>query len=109
MPAIPRVLSVLRRAAELRRQATARALLTLARRLELGVVGRNLFDGVMVGVAAGLVGAALFAGFEYFQRGVLEEQADARAQMTGRIVAAPGIAETPTKFDPAVIVEYYSR
>ena len=31
------------------------------------------------------------------------------AQMTGRIVAAPGIAETPTKFDPAVIVEYYSR
>lgn len=31
------------------------------------------------------------------------------AQMTGRIVAAPGIAETPVKFDPAVIVEYYSR
>jgi small subunit ribosomal protein S4 len=31
------------------------------------------------------------------------------AQMTGRIVAAPGFAETPVKFDPAVIVEYYSR
>jgi CIC family chloride channel protein len=75
MFAIPRVVSVLRRAADFRKQAIARALLTLARRLELGVVSRNLFEGVMVGVAAGLVGAALFAGFEYFQRGVLEELA----------------------------------
>jgi small subunit ribosomal protein S4 len=31
------------------------------------------------------------------------------SQMTGRIVTAPAIAETPSKFDPAVIVEYYSR
>ncbi len=53
----------------------ARALLAQAGRLQLGIVGRNLFDGVLVGVAAGLVGAALFAGFEYFQRGVLEELA----------------------------------
>jgi len=30
-------------------------------------------------------------------------------QMTGRIVSPPVIAETPSKFDPAVIVEYYSR
>jgi len=30
-------------------------------------------------------------------------------QMTGRVVSAPAIAETPSKFDPAVIVEYYSR
>ena len=30
-------------------------------------------------------------------------------QMTGRIISAPAIAETPSKFDPAVIVEYYSR
>jgi small subunit ribosomal protein S4 len=30
-------------------------------------------------------------------------------QMTGRVVSPPVIAETPTKFDPAVIVEYYSR
>jgi small subunit ribosomal protein S4 len=30
-------------------------------------------------------------------------------QMTGRIVSAPAPAETPSKFDPAVIVEYYSR
>jgi len=50
-------------------------LLAQAERLQLGVVGRNLFDGVAVGVAAGLVGAGLFAAFEYFQRGVLEELA----------------------------------
>jgi len=30
-------------------------------------------------------------------------------QMTGRVVSAPAISETPSKFDPAVIVEYYSR
>jgi len=30
-------------------------------------------------------------------------------QMTGRVIAAPAVAETVTKFDPAVIVEYYSR
>ncbi len=50
-------------------------MLGLVRRLELGVVGRNLRDGMMVGVAAGLVGAALFAGFEYFQRLLLEDLA----------------------------------
>ena len=30
-------------------------------------------------------------------------------QMTGRVISAPAVAETVTKFDPAVIVEYYSR
>jgi len=30
-------------------------------------------------------------------------------QMTGRVVSPPVISETPSKFDPAVIVEYYSR
>ncbi|MBI2723932.1 MAG: 30S ribosomal protein S4 [Chloroflexi bacterium] len=30
-------------------------------------------------------------------------------QMTGRIVSPPAIDMTPSKFDPAVIVEYYSR
>jgi len=29
--------------------------------------------------------------------------------MTGRIVAPPAVAEMATQFDPAVIVEYYSR
>ncbi len=75
MPVIARVVSALRRVASFRQQAIARAALALARRLELGAVGRNLFDGVLVGVAAGLVGAAMFGGFEYFQRGALEELA----------------------------------
>jgi chloride channel protein, CIC family len=57
------------------RVAFRQAARKLAGRLELGVVGRNLRDGILVGVAAGLVGAALFAGFEYFQRLVLEELA----------------------------------
>src|SRR5947207_1443137 len=30
-------------------------------------------------------------------------------QMTGRIVSPPAVGETGGKFDPAVIVEYYSR
>lgn len=29
--------------------------------------------------------------------------------MTGRIVSPPDVATMPTKFDPAIIVEYYSR
>ncbi|HYQ42190.1 MAG TPA: chloride channel protein [Polyangiaceae bacterium] len=75
MPAFPRASALFRRAAQVRKLAIGRALLAQADRLQLGVVGRNLFDGVAVGVAAGLVGAALFAAFEYFQRGVLEELA----------------------------------
>lgn len=35
-------------------------------------------------------------------------QVDAN-QMTGRVVAAPAAGETISKFDPAVIVEFYSR
>jgi chloride channel protein, CIC family len=75
MSAIPRLVSFLRGVAALRKLRIARTLLAQAGRLELGVVGRNLFDGVLIGVAAGLVGAGLFAGLEYFQRGVLEELA----------------------------------
>ena len=30
-------------------------------------------------------------------------------QMTGRVVSAPVISDHPVKFDPAVIVEFYSR
>lgn len=75
MPAFPRSAAFLKRVAQARKLGFARVLLDQAERLQLGVVGRNLFDGVAVGVAAGLVGAALFAGFEFFQRGVLEELA----------------------------------
>ena len=41
--------------------------------IDLGIVGRTLLHAAAVGVAAGLVGAAFFAGLEYVQRGLLEE------------------------------------
>ncbi len=40
--------------------------------LDLQIVGRTLLHAALVGVAAGLAGAAFFAGVEYFQRGVLQ-------------------------------------
>ena len=43
--------------------------------LDLRIVGRTLLHAAAVGVAAGLAGAAFFAGLEYFTRGVLEELA----------------------------------
>ncbi|MEO6600081.1 MAG: chloride channel protein [Polyangiaceae bacterium] len=41
--------------------------------IDLGIVGRTLLHAAAVGVVAGLVGAAFFAGLEYVQRGLLEE------------------------------------
>ncbi len=41
--------------------------------IDLGIVGRTLLHAAAVGAAAGLAGAAFFAGLEYFQRGLLEE------------------------------------
>jgi CIC family chloride channel protein len=43
--------------------------------LDLHIVGRTLLHAAAVGVAAGLAGAAFFAGLEYFTRAVLEELA----------------------------------
>jgi len=43
--------------------------------LDLQIVGRTILHAAAVGVAAGLAGAALFAGLEYFQRGLLENLA----------------------------------
>ena len=31
------------------------------------------------------------------------------ANMTGRVIAQPDVAQVGAKFDPAVIVEFYSR
>src|SRR3954471_22791824 len=41
--------------------------------IDLGIVGRTLLHAAAGGVAAGLVGPAVFAGLEYVQRGLLEE------------------------------------
>jgi len=43
--------------------------------IDLRIVGRTLLHAAAVGVAAGIVGAAFFAGLEYTQRGLLEELA----------------------------------
>ena len=40
--------------------------------LDLQIVGRTILHAAAVGLAAGLAGAALFAGLEYFQRALLE-------------------------------------
>lgn len=60
--------------AKLRRgQSRLGILLANSAPLELGIVSRVLMHAAAVGVAAGLVGAALFASFEYAQRLLLEE------------------------------------
>src|SRR5260370_227068 len=43
--------------------------------LDLRIVGRTLLHAAAVGVAAGLAGAAFFAGLEYFTRFVLDDLA----------------------------------
>lgn len=40
--------------------------------LDLRIVGRTLFHAALVGIAAGLAGAAFFAGLEYLQTALLE-------------------------------------
>ena len=47
--------------------------LTESAPLDLRIVGRTLLHAAAVGVAAGLAGAAFFAGLEYFTRALLEE------------------------------------
>jgi CIC family chloride channel protein len=68
--------SVLRRFRHLkewRNKARWSALFADRSPIDLGIVGRTLLHAATVGVAAGLVGAAFFAGLEYLQRGLLEE------------------------------------
>ncbi|HEX3855188.1 MAG TPA: chloride channel protein, partial [Polyangiaceae bacterium] len=43
--------------------------------IDLGIVSRTLIHAATVGIAAGLVGAAFFAGLEYTQRFLLEQLA----------------------------------
>src|SRR5262249_15526423 len=43
--------------------------------LDFRILGRSLFHAALVGAAAGLVGAAFFAGLEYLQRFLLEDVA----------------------------------
>src|SRR5262249_55215620 len=43
--------------------------------LDLRILGRHVFQAALVGIAAGLVGAAFFAGLEFFQGLCLERSA----------------------------------
>lgn len=48
-------------------------ILTASSAVDFTIVGRTLFHAAIVGAAAGLVGAAFFAGLEYLQRLLLED------------------------------------
>src|SRR3954463_11266314 len=55
------------------RRALRTILPDAASSVDLTIVGRTLLHAALVGAAAGLVGAAFFAGLEYVQRFLLED------------------------------------
>jgi CIC family chloride channel protein len=70
--------------------------------LDLRIVGRTLLHAALVGLAAGVVGAAFFAGVEYMQRFLLEGLAGyAPLRARGERFAASG---APILFRPWVLV-----
>ena len=54
-------------------QKALRTILTQSTPVDFTIVGRTLLHAAIVGAAAGLVGAAFFAGLEYLQRILLED------------------------------------
>ena len=72
-PIIRRVRSLLERLRARKPQQALHAMLTDASGMDLTVIGRTLLHAALVGAAAGLVGAAFFAGLEYLQRLLLED------------------------------------
>ena len=56
-----------------RRGDALRAILTSSSPVDFTIVGRTLLHAAVVGAAAGLMGAAFFAGLEYMQRILLED------------------------------------
>ena len=81
--------------------------------LDLRIVGRTLLHAALVGVAAGLVGAAFFAALEYMQRFLLEDLAGyvplrARGETFARgrpapIVFRPVAARAPARARRALL------
>lgn len=70
--------------------------------LDLRIVGRMLFHAALVGVGAGLVGAAFFGGLEFLQRLLLEEGVGYRAlRAHGETFAA---AAEPRTFRPWLLL-----
>jgi CIC family chloride channel protein len=63
--------------------------------LDLRIVGRTLLHAAAVGVAAGLAGAAFFAGLEYFTRFVLDDLAGyIPLRADGETFAASSVSHT---------------
>ena len=86
--------------------------------------GHIMLNGRKTNIASARTKAGDVIGFtpaakktEYYKTAQVNMQSKRAAQwlnvdataMTGRVVAAPVAGETPSQFDPAVIVEYYSR
>jgi CIC family chloride channel protein len=55
------------------RREALRTILTSSSPVDFTVIGRTLLHAAIVGAAAGLMGAAFFAGLEYLQRVLLED------------------------------------
>jgi len=85
-----------------RQRALLPALLAEAAPLDLRIVGRTLLQAALVGVAAGLAGAAFFAGLEYVQHLLLEQGAGYQPlRAHGELVAHTG---EPTAFRPWLLI-----
>ncbi|MBC8132548.1 MAG: hypothetical protein H7X95_06170, partial [Deltaproteobacteria bacterium] len=71
-------------------------ILTESSPVDFTVVGRTLLHAAIVGAAAGLVGAAFFAGLEYLQQILLEDLGGYR------ILRASGENFLPEKSEPRI-------
>src|SRR5262245_55231486 len=61
-----------------KRREALHTILTSSSPVDFTVIGRSLLHAAIVGAAAGLMGAAFFAGLEYLQRLLLEDLAGYR-------------------------------
>jgi CIC family chloride channel protein len=69
--------------------------------IDLSIVGRTVWRAALVGLAAGLVGAAFFAAVEYSQRFLLEDLAGyVPLRARGETFAAPAAGSEPAGFRP---------
>src|SRR5436190_13909308 len=71
--------------------------------VDLRIVGRTLVHAALVGVAAGLAGAAFFAGLEVVQRLVLEDVGGYHPLRASGETFMPELAGTPV-FRPWLLV-----
>jgi chloride channel protein, CIC family len=86
-----------------KRTDALRTILTSSSPVDFTIVGRTLLHAAIVGAAAGLMGAAFFAGLEYVQRLLLEEMGGYRLlRAAGEDFLAP--VKDPPVFRPWLLV-----